>query len=166
MKEQILQLRSEGKTYDQIKTILGCSKSTISYYCGEGQREKNIQRRKNRRKNALVVKTDSFKYHSKGLNNKFTHYKNRGDGTYDYSYEDIKKIVEDNPSCYLTGRVINFNDPGSYHFDHKLPLALGGDNRLENLGIACQEANSAKADLSLEDFLDLCYDVLKHHGRI
>ena len=33
MKEQILNLRKEGKSYNEIKKILNCSKSTISYYC-------------------------------------------------------------------------------------------------------------------------------------
>lgn len=40
MKEEILKLREEGKTYNEIKLILGCSKGTISYYCGNGQKEK------------------------------------------------------------------------------------------------------------------------------
>ena len=40
MKDEILKLRSEGKTYSEIKKELGCSKSTISYYCGKGQKEK------------------------------------------------------------------------------------------------------------------------------
>ena len=40
MKDEILKLRSEGKTYDEIKKILNCSKGTIAYYCGEGQTEK------------------------------------------------------------------------------------------------------------------------------
>ena len=50
MKEKILQLRSEGKTYDQIKKELGCSKGTIAYHCGEGQKEKNYNRTKKLRK--------------------------------------------------------------------------------------------------------------------
>lgn len=29
MKERILELRAEGKTFNAIKSILGCSKSTI-----------------------------------------------------------------------------------------------------------------------------------------
>lgn len=33
LKENILKLRNEGKTYDEIKKKLNCSKSTISYYC-------------------------------------------------------------------------------------------------------------------------------------
>ena len=32
-KTQILELRSEGKTYPEINDILGCSKSVISYHC-------------------------------------------------------------------------------------------------------------------------------------
>jgi len=35
MKEQILKLRKEGKTYNEIHELLGCSKSTISYHCSK-----------------------------------------------------------------------------------------------------------------------------------
>ncbi len=53
MKEQILQLRSEGKSFREIQNILGCSRGTISYHCSEGQKEKSlnnlrIRRRKNK----------------------------------------------------------------------------------------------------------------------
>lgn len=44
VKEDILRLRAEGKTYDEIRDALGCSKSTISHHCGEGQKEKTVQR--------------------------------------------------------------------------------------------------------------------------
>lgn len=33
MKEKIIKLRKDGKTYNEIKKELGCSKSTISYHC-------------------------------------------------------------------------------------------------------------------------------------
>jgi Zn finger protein HypA/HybF involved in hydrogenase expression len=33
MKEKILKLRRDGKTYNEIKKELGCSKGTISYHC-------------------------------------------------------------------------------------------------------------------------------------
>lgn len=32
-KKEILKLRNEGKTYNEIKDILGCTKSTISFHC-------------------------------------------------------------------------------------------------------------------------------------
>ena len=33
MKENILKLRKEGKSYNEIKEIIGCALSTISYHC-------------------------------------------------------------------------------------------------------------------------------------
>lgn len=50
MKEQILKLRSEGKSYRQIENELDCSRSLISYHCGNGQKEKSIQRQRRNRK--------------------------------------------------------------------------------------------------------------------
>ena len=41
MKEQILSLRSQGLSYNQIVAKLGCSKGTVSYHCGHGQKEKS-----------------------------------------------------------------------------------------------------------------------------
>ena len=49
MKEQILQLREQGKTYDEIKEQLGCSKGTIAYHCGEGQKLKTKEANDRRR---------------------------------------------------------------------------------------------------------------------
>ena len=45
MKEQILKLRSEGKSYKQIKSILGCSLSTICYHLQPDQKQKVLKRR-------------------------------------------------------------------------------------------------------------------------
>lgn len=40
MKEKIIKLRNEGKTYNEIKEILKCSKSTISYHCSKIENNK------------------------------------------------------------------------------------------------------------------------------
>ena len=48
--KNILKLRSEGKTYNQIKEELGCSKGTIAYHLGEGQKEKAKGRMAKKRK--------------------------------------------------------------------------------------------------------------------
>jgi DNA-binding CsgD family transcriptional regulator len=40
VKEKILELKKEGKSYRQIQKILNCSKGTISYHLGENQKEK------------------------------------------------------------------------------------------------------------------------------
>lgn len=56
MKEKILQLRSEGKSYNEIKKMLGCSKSTISFHCGIGQKDKNNKRVRLGRKKKMEIK--------------------------------------------------------------------------------------------------------------
>ena len=50
--------------------------------------------------------------------------------------------------------------------DHIIPRSKGGNNSLENCALACREANQAKSDLSLEEFIDLCQAVVdKHKNR-
>ena len=49
MKEQILELRKQGKSYRQIEKILHCSRSLISYYVNpEGKQKKIEAQNKNR----------------------------------------------------------------------------------------------------------------------
>lgn len=48
-KEQIISLYKKGKSYREIKEILGCSKGTIAYHIGEGQKEKTRHRTRDRR---------------------------------------------------------------------------------------------------------------------
>lgn len=48
-KEEIIRLRSEGKTYREIQIELGCSKSTIAYHVGDGQKRKSNERSQKRR---------------------------------------------------------------------------------------------------------------------
>lgn len=49
MKDKILKLRKEGKSYREIEKILGCSRSLVSYYCSKGQKQKNNKRSRDRR---------------------------------------------------------------------------------------------------------------------
>jgi DNA-binding transcriptional MerR regulator len=48
-KENIFRLRAEGKSYREIQEVLGCSKGTIAYHLGSGQKEKVRQRSQKRR---------------------------------------------------------------------------------------------------------------------
>lgn len=53
---QILNLRLSGLSYNSIAEQLGCSKGTVAYYCGAGQKEKNVERTKaTRYKRSLAV---------------------------------------------------------------------------------------------------------------
>lgn len=57
LKDEIFRLYAEGKSYSAISRELGCSKGTISYHLGAGQKEKAINRRKqSRHKNIAFVR--------------------------------------------------------------------------------------------------------------
>ena len=185
-KEQILKLRADGKTYKEICDELGCSKSTVGYHCGEGQKEKNQQRQRALRKeNVLLKKVDNFKHPSANRHNrrkenvnsnsvklmrhKADDFQRRdgnklGERNIEFSYHDILEIYGEQTECYLTGRLIDLRQPRTYNFDHKVPAAKGGDNSLQNLGICTREANNGKSDLMVEEFIQLCKEVLEHNG--
>ena len=59
LKEKIIALASKGFSYRQIQKELGCSKSTISYHLGEGQKEKSRARvRKQRDKSVRYIENN------------------------------------------------------------------------------------------------------------
>jgi transposase len=45
-KDRIFELREQGLSYSNIQKELGCSKGTIAYHLGEGQKEKSLSRGK------------------------------------------------------------------------------------------------------------------------
>ena len=59
MKEKILDLRNEGKSYNEISTILGCSKGVISYHCNPKVKAKALAKQKVRRRKIM---TDLINY--------------------------------------------------------------------------------------------------------
>ena len=61
VKEKILDLRKEKHSYDSIVKELNVSRGTVSYHCGEGQKEKTISRMM-KRKEGICGKVHSFIY--------------------------------------------------------------------------------------------------------
>ncbi len=168
MKEQILKLRAEGKSYGQIAKLLNCNKSTVSYHCGDGIKEKaRIRRNKKRSENPISRKIENF---NRTVSEKGRWFQRRGLGKlvprkeYNFNLVDILKKIGDEPICYLSGKPINLKDGKSYHFDHIIPASKGGLNTLDNLGIASASINKMKSDLSVEEFLNVCKEVLIFNG--
>lgn len=166
MKEQILKLREEGKTYNQIRGELRCSKSIISYYCGEGQKEKAKKRSDSRRftvKGNIERRIDGYiRRMSRDFRNS-TKLNKRKITTSHFKVEDVLNKLGNIPKCYLTGDNIDLLDYKSYQFDHIIPVDKDGDNSLENLGIATRNANMSKSDMELGEYLLLCERVLRNH---
>jgi len=177
-KEDILKLRSEGKTYSEISKELGCSKSVISYHCGNGSEKRRVKKWNKCPKAKLVKKITSFRCRlprsadvKTTARSKLKGFKARKKSsrthskvnniTKNYTYKDVLKKLGDNPKCYLTGTPINLEETDTYQFDHIIPCSKGGTNDLNNLEICIRSANHAKSDLSLEELYDLCDSILK-----
>jgi 5-methylcytosine-specific restriction endonuclease McrA len=163
MKDKILELRSLGFTYRAIEAQLGCSKSTISFHCGEGQKEKNACRSRERRKRnpeLSSLKRGTFNFNQlRG----FRDLENRTEYSLTMLQAD-EVLQEQQGKCYLTGRNLDFSNKGNIHFDHKIPVSKGGSSTKENLGICIRQANLAKSDMTVQEFLDFCKEVLEYHN--
>lgn len=188
LKIKILELRKQGYTYNKIKETLGCSKGTISFHCGDGQKEKsNLRLKKRRKNNPLIKKIEQF--HSKRKTAINEHYnktneitdktilsklvnkvhfffrkrgkKYRGYNKFMFTADEFLEKIGNNPVCYLTGIPIDLNKSRSYHLDHIVPKSRGGDDSLDNCQIACRAANQAKGDLLVEEFIELCKKVIQ-----
>lgn len=175
MKEEILKLRNEGKTFNQIKEILKCSKSTISYYCSEGQKEKTKNRTKKRRENIIITKLETFRNRKSKSNKerirKFNKRDNNINGlinkelNVNFTFNDVVEKFGYDTICYLSGEKINLNE-NIYQFDHIIPSSRGGDNSLDNLGVTHKIVNTMKNDLTPDELLFWCEKILKHNGYI
>ena len=180
-KEQIIQLREQGKSYKQIVVILRCSISLVSYYCGLGQKEKtqNRTRRLRAKHHPFQKKMECFIYRqSKQKNNKqiiksdlkkqfrdkiYDFKKRNKNMKQNFTIEDIINKFGNNPKCYLTGEEIDIYKPSSYEFDHIIPVSRGGDNSLDNLQIAIKKANQSKRDMTPDELIFFCKKVLEYH---
>lgn len=184
--EKIFELREQGLSYRKVEAKLGCSRSLISYHCGAGQKDKTLNRqRKDRKDNTLKTKIKRFRCWprshrvkqdcSKRKIEKILQNKIRGFCLTEkvngrcakcrtmFKTKDLIERIEANPVCYLTGRKIDLEDGRSYHLDHIIPRSKGGDNSMDNCGLACKSANQAKTDLTLEEFIQLCREVVEKH---
>jgi 5-methylcytosine-specific restriction endonuclease McrA len=177
MKEKILKLRKDGKSYRQISEILKCSKGTISYYCGVGQKDKTRNRLRKRRENVLLTKVERFKNEKtintlKNVKNNFSafqendiKFKNRFNKNIKktFDWNDVIKKFGVNTYCYLSGEEINLFEK-TYELDHIIPLSKNGNNSIDNLGILNKTVNKMKHDLTPDEFIDWCIKILKYNG--
>lgn len=164
MKDKIIQMRIDGNSYKEIQKKLGCSLGTIAYHCGEGQKEKYKQRNRSSRSTLLgILKRKKDNFSSIGEKKCRGNYGRKRVKSLFSSKDFLQKLI-DNPICYLTGRKVDLTFPKTYQCDHIIPSSKGGTNSLDNMGLACKEANMAKSDMTVNEFLALCKEVLEYNG--
>lgn len=169
MKQRILELREQGYTYNQIQKELNCSKGTIAYHLGEGQKQKNMARQQKRRTTTLpgIVSKKLERFVLRSLRNKHRDFQRRDksrlvQSDIRFTYHDVIAKFGEHPVCPYTGEVIDWLKPKTYNFDHIVPASRGGSNTLDNLAVCSSKANSAKADMTPEEFLAFCKSVVAH----
>lgn len=180
LKDNILRLREQGLSYRKIEKTLGCSRSTVSYYCGNRQKEKNKERQRINRnlQHPYKRKIEYFSNPRLHLNNKKPCHKwkkliqlkietffydranNMAYRKPEFTVQDVIDKFGEKPKCYLTGKKINIYEPRTYEFDHKIPVSRGGDNSIENLGICTKKANQCKRDMTPTEFIEFCKQVV------
>ena len=176
---KIHELREKGYSYNKIKEELNCSKSTISYYLGDNQKimaQKRSQKRRSKPENVLSLKIYKFRgktnKRAKGkirdfqrrdpLINNIHKLTNRQEKN--FTIEEFLKKIGNNPKCYLSGEPIDLYDCNAYNLDHIISSSKGGNNFLENAELISASVNKMKSNLSIEEFLSKCVQILKYNG--
>jgi 5-methylcytosine-specific restriction endonuclease McrA len=61
--------------------------------------------------------------------------------------------------CYLSGRELT---PSTASLDHRVPISKGGAHDIDNLGVVDYHVNIAKGTLTIDEFISMCRDVVRH----
>lgn len=70
------------------------------------------------------------------------------------------------PYCEAIGRLPQIITLANYVWDHKVPVAHGGEHVLENLFAVCADCNTVKGNLSYEFFIALMREVEKWPNQL
>jgi 5-methylcytosine-specific restriction endonuclease McrA len=173
---KILELKKDGYSYNKIMKELNCSKSTISYYLGDNQKEKTTKRNKktsSKPEFVLQKKLYVFRYReNKKITGKVRDFQRREGSKllskqeFNFSIDDFLKKIGGQPKCYLSGEKINLYETKTYSIDHIIPATKGGKNTIENAGLLSSSLNKMKSDITVEEFLKKCVQVLEYNGYI
>ena len=175
LSEQIIELRNKGYSYNEISEKLECSKSTVAYWCNntEKQNTKNRALKTEIWKKQLIRNISKFKKRtSSRVNRKSKDWKMKLRSAVkdfckrsymeNWGHKELIKKFGTKTKCYLTGRDIDITTD-DYNLDHIVPICKGGTGNLENVGITIPIANASKTGMTLEEYLNLCEEVLRYH---
>ena len=193
-KSEINKMREAGASYKEICEKFSLSKGTVSYYFGEGQKEKT-----KKRMNVLRTKSgghlirkwywfrEEYRAYVDKLNNtgrrryfyyKFLHFINKQKGgkkimlkellNHLWPEEDNEKRTSFWTKCVLSGEDINLdadrNGPHVGALDHIIPRSRAGSNNFSNCQPLSARVNQMKHDMTNEEFIEQCKKILIYQG--
>lgn len=76
----------------------------------------------------------------------------------------VRKIVyaKDQGRCYLCGNPV---DEETFEVEHKVPVAKGGTNNLDNMYVACHECNTMKNSMFFDDFMQKITEIVRFQAQ-
>lgn len=162
--DKMNKLRELGKGYRSIAAELGVPVNVVRYHTNAAYRSNACSiSAKFRKRNPFALKMSHFHARKQLFDRTVVQDRKKKSKSRFTTAQLLAKIGE-TPKCYLTGRPIDLSDVETYSFDHVVPVSRGGDNSLKNFGLTAKAANNAKSDLTVQEFIKLCEEVLIHHG--
>ena len=175
---KIQELYASGLTLTQISKSLSCAISTVEYHVKPETKAKTLARLKisANKDHPYVAKTRKFRSSShirtkstesilsakRKIQFKVNNFKRTGTmQNENFSADDIIAKFGERPKCHFTGRDIDIYATSTYHFDHLIPVSRGGRNTLDNLAICCKDVNLAKRDMTSDEFINMCRQVVE-----
>ena len=148
MDELILDLHKRGLSSRQIAERVGLSRRAVSDRVS-GARKKGIG----------MIKEKLSKFETGYKSSKI-------DRTVPLDRDRAISKILSTTECYLTGRPINVLNREEWSLDHKHPRSRGGTNSIHNMGVAASLVNRSKQNMTVQEFIDMCHDVLKNNGYV
>lgn len=171
LRSQILEAKQKNPKlgYKRLARHFGVSPNTIKYHLNEKTRKDTTLRHKRYVElNPLCRRISHFCEirEKKKAFDRISGCRSKVKSKSLFNTSQLLLKLGENPKCYLTGISIDLDNLKSYEFDHIIPIRHGGGNELDNLGLCIRDANRAKHDMELKDFVVLCKSVLEHQGYL
>lgn len=166
-------MRANQVGYRTIAKALGIPTSTVRYWADPDKAKRDGAARKRAwfSRHPMLGKINCYRSR-KLIGSKTRDFQRRVAGhlapqvTSTFTLDDVLDKVGNAPCCYLSGRLIDINQPETYAFDHIVPVAQGGENTLANLGLLHADINRMKSDKTPDECIAIMIEVLTHHGYV
>lgn len=156
--EEVKKLRLEGFKKEKILDKLNITEYQYRSYVDFGKPGGREKRLNHYAKYRTRKKAEPFYT----LKNKLACFFERGICDIKFTYLDVLNKFGENPKCYLSGKLIDYNNGDTYQLDHVVSIARGGKSNLDNLQLIDPKMNRFKNFWSLEELVEVSKLILEN----